>query len=101
MNRGGSVLSASRGCSSQTLIIKVLPVNTGDLLEAGCGEREIRGTLFAADFVPRNRRRRPAQAGGGASCDCGGRSNRVGAGIFGGAGWRGGATHYSWPLAGG
>jgi hypothetical protein len=35
----------------QTLIIKVLRVKTGDLLEAGCEERGIRGTVLEADSV--------------------------------------------------
>src|SRR5579863_2761985 len=69
----------------QTLIIKVLQVTTGDLLEAGCGERKIRGTILAADSVSRHRRGGTAAAGGGASCDCGMRRHGIGAGVFVGA----------------
>src|SRR5579863_374020 len=69
----------------QTLIIKVLQVTTGDLLEAGCGERKIRGTILAADSVSRHWRGGTGAAGGGASCDRGMRRHGIGAGVFVGA----------------
>src|SRR5271165_514386 len=62
--------------------------------EAGSGENKVRGTVFAANFVSRNWYGGPAAAGGGRSCDCGLRSDRVGSGIVAGPRGRGYAAHY-------
>src|SRR5208282_5156926 len=85
----------------QTLIIKVLRVKTGDLLETGRGERKIRRTIFAADSVSRNWRRGPAAPEGRASCDCGMRSDGVGAGVITGTSRRGKVADYRSRLRGG
>src|SRR4029077_19975883 len=86
--------------ASQT-IIKVLRRKTGDLLEAGRGERKIRGTVLAADSVSRDRNGRPAAAGCGTSGDCGLRSDRLSVGVIAGARGGGTASNHRSRLCGG
>ena len=84
----------------QTLIIKVLRAEAGDLLEAGCRregvekqkfeERYSRQILFRGIGAEGQRR-----LAAGASCDCGMRSDRVGAGVIAGARRRGNACGLS------